>query len=134
MEEIKISELTDRCVKYFQEHCYTERRISKYGSLWRTGIIRYMSQKGIESYSQSVGADYVSTCHFHGAIRPQEREKIRSVQVLDDMLRLGYVRKRCMVPVFHSLLRAEAHAAGPLHPESNPVPRFCIRIMMHIYA
>ena len=103
MEEIKISELADRCVKYFQEHCYTERRISKYRSLWRTGIIRYMSQKGIESYSQSVGADYVSTCHFHGAIRPQEREKIRSVQVLDDMLRLGYVRKRCMVPVFHSL-------------------------------
>ena len=103
MEEIKISELTDRCVKYFQEHCYTERRISKYRSLWHTGIIRYMSQKGIESYSQSVGADYVSTCHFHGAIRPQEREKIRSVQVLDDMLRLGYVRKRCMVPVFHSL-------------------------------
>ena len=103
MEEIKISELTDQCVKFFQEHCYTERRISKYRSLWRTGIIRYMSQKGIESYSQSVGADYVSTCHFHGTIRPQEREKIRSVQVLDDMMVLGYIRKRCITPIFHAL-------------------------------
>ena len=103
MEEVKILELTERCIKYFQEHCYTESRISRYKSLWRTGIIRYMSQKGIESYSPSVGADFVSTCHFHGTIRPQEREKIRSIQVLDDMLKLGYIRKRCLTPVFHAL-------------------------------
>ena len=103
MEEIKILELTERCIKYFQEHCYTENRISKYKSLWRTGIICHMTRKGIESYSPSVGADFVSTCHFHGTIRPQEREKIRSIQVLDDMLKLGYIRKRCYTPVFHAL-------------------------------
>ena len=103
MEEVKILELTERCVKYFQEHCYTESRISRYKSLWRTGIIRYMSQKGIESYSPSVESDFVSTSHFHGTIRPQEREKIRSIQVLDDMLKLGYIRKRCLTPVFHAL-------------------------------
>ncbi len=103
MEEVKILELAERCIKYFQKHCYTENRISKYRSLWRNGIIRYMSQKGIESYSPSVGADFVSTCHFHGTIRPQEREKIRSIQVLDDMLKLGYIRKRCFTPVFHAL-------------------------------
>lgn len=103
MEEVKILELTERCIKYFQEHCYTESRISRYKSLWRTGIIRYMSQKGIESYSPSVGSDFVSTSHFHGTIRPQEREKIRSIQVLDDMLKLGYIRKRCLTPVFHAL-------------------------------
>ena len=74
-----------------------------YKALWRTGIIRYMSQKGIGSYSPSVGAEFVSTCHFHGTIRHQEREKIRSVQVLDDMIRLGYIRKRCFTPVFHAL-------------------------------
>jgi site-specific recombinase XerD len=74
-----------------------------YKSLWRNGIISYMSQKGIESYSPSVGAEFVSTCHFHGTIRPQEREKIRSIQVLDDMLKLGYIRKRCFTPVFHAL-------------------------------
>jgi site-specific recombinase XerD len=50
-----------------------------------------------------VGAEFVSTCHFHGTIRPQEREKIRSIQVLDDMLKLGYIRKRCFTPVFHAL-------------------------------
>lgn len=103
MEEVKILELTERCIKYFQRLCYTRNRITVYKSLWRNGIIRYMSQKGIESYSPSVGADFVSTCHFHGTIRPQEREKIRSIQVLDDMLKLGYIRKRCFTPVFHAL-------------------------------
>ena len=103
MEEVKILELTERCVKYFQKHCYTSNRITVYKALWRNGIIRYMSQKGIESYSPSVGADFVSTCHFHGTVRPQEREKIRSIQVLDDMLELGYIRKRCFTPVFHAL-------------------------------
>ena len=103
MEEVKILELTERCIKYFQEHNYTESRISRYKSLWRNGIIRYMSQRGIESYSPAVGADFVQTCHFNGTIRPQEREKIRSVQVLDDLMKLGCVRKRCFTPVFHAL-------------------------------
>ena len=103
MEEIKITELTERCIKYFQEHCYTKNRITVYKALWRNGIVRYMSEKGIESYSPSVGADFVSTCHFHGTIRPQEREKIRSIQVLDDMINMGYIRKRCFTPVFHAL-------------------------------
>ena len=103
MEEVKILELTERCIKYFQKQCYTRNRITVYKSLWRNGIISYMSQKGIESYSPSVGAEFVSTCHFHGTIRPQEREKIRSIQVLDDMLKLGYIRKRCFTPVFHAL-------------------------------
>ena len=103
MEEVKILELTERCIKYFQEHCYTKNRITVYKALWRNGIVRYMSEKGIESYSPSVGADFVSTCHFHGTIRPQEREKIRSIQVLDDMINMGYIRKRCFTPVFHAL-------------------------------
>ena len=103
MEEVNILELTERCIKYFQKQCYTRNRITVYKSLWRNGIISYMSQKGIESYSPSVGAEFVSTCHFHGTIRPQEREKIRSIQVLDDMLKLGYIRKRCFTPVFHAL-------------------------------
>ena len=103
MEEVKITELTERCIKYFQELCYTKNRITVYKALWRNGIIRYMSEKDIENYSPSVGADFVSTCHFHGTIRHQEREKIRSIQVLDDMINMGYIRKRCFTPVFHAL-------------------------------
>lgn len=93
-----------RCIEYFKEHCYTENRISKYKSLWRTGIVHFMTERSIENYSPSVGADFVSSCcHLKGEIRHQEREKIRSVQVLDDMLSLGVIRKRCFIPIHHSL-------------------------------
>jgi site-specific recombinase XerD len=103
MEAQKIQDLLERCIRYFQEHCYTENRISKYRSLWRTGILSFMKGRGSESYAPSVGAEFITTCHYNGIIRPQEREKIRSVQVLDDMLTLGYIRKRCFTPVFHAL-------------------------------
>lgn len=103
MQEVKIQDLMDRCIKYFQDNCYTRNRIFVYKGLWRTGIVRYMSEHGIKSYSPEVGADFVSTCHFNGIIRPQEREKIRSIQVLDDMLLLGRIRKRCLTPVYHAL-------------------------------
>lgn len=103
MQEVKIQDLMERCIKYFQDNCYTENRISKYKGLWRTGIVRYMSAHEIDAYSLSVGADFMSTCHYNGEIRPKEREKIRSIQVLDDMLSLGRIRKRCFTPVHHAL-------------------------------
>lgn len=103
MEKLKIQDLTYQCIAYFQTHCYTESRISKYRSLWRTGIIRYMTEHDIGRYSPSVGADFIATCHHEGVIRHQEREKIRSVQVFNDMILLGYIRKRCFTPVYHEL-------------------------------
>ena len=44
---------------------------------------------------------FVQTCHFDGVFRHQERGKIRSVQVLDDMLSTGKIRKMCFTPVQH---------------------------------
>jgi site-specific recombinase XerD len=103
MEEIKIQHLIGRCTDYFQANCYTEHRISRYRSLWKHGIIPFMEAKGIDIYAPATGAEFIETCHYQGTIRPQEREKIRSVQVLDDMMILGHIRKRCFTPVFHSL-------------------------------
>lgn len=103
MQEVKIQDLIVRCIEYFKEHCYTENRISKYKSLWRTGIVHFMTERSIVNYSPSIGAGFVSSCHLKGEIRHQEREKIRSVQVLDDMLLLGIIRKCCFIPVHHSL-------------------------------
>lgn len=103
MKEMKIQELIDRCIDYFQTNCYTEHRISKYKSLWKNGILRYMGTMDIGHYTSAIGVGFVETCHYQGTIRHQEREKIRSVQVLDDMLARGYIRKRCFTPVFHPL-------------------------------
>lgn len=93
----------DSCEAFFRAHCYTEERIYRYKRLWRTGIVRYMEEKGVEEYSPAIGAEFMATCHHDGIVRPQEQEKIRSVQVLDDMLQLGHIRKRCFSYVVHHL-------------------------------
>lgn len=95
--------LIGQCTAFFQRNNYTLNRINKYKLLWRHGIVPFMEAKGLETYNPSVGAMFIDTCHCHGTIRPQEREKIRSVQVLDDMLLTGSIRKRCCTPVRHRL-------------------------------
>ena len=103
MQNENIQNLMERCMTFFRDNSYTEHRISRYKSLWRTGIIRYMTENNIDNYSHSVGTDFISTCHNEDKVLPQNLEKIRSVQVLDEMLSLGYIRRRRITHVFHEL-------------------------------
>lgn len=103
MKEQEIKTLMERCLVFFEQNCYSRHRINVYKRLWRNGIIRFMEANGLTKYRQSVGAMFVETCHYNGTVRPQEREKIRSIQVLDDMLLTGHIRKRCFTPVYHRL-------------------------------
>ncbi len=103
MKEKEIQTLIGQCVAFFQENNYTRSRIDKYKSLWRHGIVPFMEARGLKDYNPSVGAMFIDKCHYNGTVRPQEREKIRSVQVLDDMLLTGIIRKRCFTPVHHRL-------------------------------
>ena len=92
-----------QCIAFFQENNYTKKRISVYKTLWKRGIVPFMEAKGLLVYNPSIGAMFIDTCHYNGTVRPQEREKIRSIQVLDDMLLTGSIRKHCFTPVFHRL-------------------------------
>lgn len=98
MERIEIQKLIGQCIVFFEEKCYSKNRIGIYKSLWKNGIVKFMQAKGLSFYSPPIGAEFVQTCHYHGTVRHQERELIRSVQVLDDMLNLGKIRKRCIEP------------------------------------
>jgi site-specific recombinase XerD len=98
-----VGQLMDQCLAFFKNKCYTENRISVYKTLWRKGIVPFMKAKRLSAYTAGIGKEFAETCHYNGTVRPQEREKIRSVQVLDDMLLLGKIRKRCFTPVEHRL-------------------------------
>ena len=69
MQEVKTHDLMKSCIQYFKDNCYTENRITKYKSLWRTGIVRYMSEHGVCDYSPSVRVDFILTCHYNGTVR-----------------------------------------------------------------
>ena len=103
MEEQKIHSLIARCEAFFCENCYTENRITRYKEMWRNGILKFMTERKLTMYSPSIGEEYAQRCHHSGEVRPADRDLIRSVHVLDDMLKLGKIRKRCMTPVFYRL-------------------------------
>ena len=103
MKEKEIQALIGQCIAFFQENNYSRNRIGVYKTLWKHGIVPFMEARGLKVYNPGVGAMFIDTCHYNGAVRPQEREKIRSIQVLDDMLLTGSIRKRCFTPVYHRL-------------------------------
>ncbi len=101
--ERDINQLMLDCLQFFSDNCYTQHRIDKYRSLWKYGILRYLKEKDLILYTPSLGQQFITDCIPSDNVRHDDREKIRSIQVLDDCLILGYIRKRSVIPVTHPL-------------------------------
>jgi site-specific recombinase XerD len=101
--EQEINKLIDDCLQFFSNNCYTQSRIDRYRYLWQYGILRYMKEKNLLYYTPSLGQQYITDCIPGDNVRPYDRDKIRSIQVLDDWLNLGVIRKRSVTPVNHPL-------------------------------
>lgn len=101
--EQEINKLIHDCIQFFSSKCYTQNRIDRYRYLWQYGILRYMKEKNLPSYTPSLGQQYITDCIPGDNVRPYDRDKIRSIQVLDDWLNLGFIRKRSVIPVNHPL-------------------------------
>jgi len=101
--EREIHQLIQDCLQFFSNNCYTQHRIDRYRSLWKHGILLYMQERNLCTYTPSLGQKYIEECVPCENVKPLDREKIRSIQVLDDWLNLGYIRKRTVTPVNHPL-------------------------------
>lgn len=101
--EKEINKLIRECLQFFSNNCYTQHRIDRYRSLWQYGILLYMKERYLSSYTPSLGQQYITDCVPCENVKPFDRERIRSIQVLDDWLNLGYIRKRSVTPVNHPL-------------------------------
>src|SRR5690606_12738343 len=88
-----ITTLIGDCISYFDQNCYTRNRIERYKSMWKNGISHYMSDRGIQHYDFSVGQEFIRD-KISSTVTPAERDIIRSISVLDDMLATGKISKR----------------------------------------
>jgi integrase len=71
--------------------------------MWKKGILAYMQEKGLTSFSTAVGEEFIHAFVKQGHVTVRERDYIRSVHVLDDLMNLGYIRRRTFVGVKHLL-------------------------------
>lgn len=112
MEHKEINELIESCINYFTNASYTTKRIDKYRSLWRNGILKFMKENTMSIYTPTVGSQYISKWVSKEDLGHEDREKIRSIEVLDDYLNLGYIRKNTTKHAKHTL-------NGPLSEETQ---------------
>ena len=100
---MKIKELIAKCTNYLENAAYTKNRIDKYKGYWRCGIIPFMELMALEDYTPDVGEAFMETCNYNGEVRHQEREMMRSVSILNDILSGGEIKLRNFTPVDHPL-------------------------------
>ena len=101
-----ISTLIGDCIGYFEQNYYTRHRIERYKSMWKNGICLYMSERGIKNYDSVIGEKFIQN-NISSIVTPSERDIIRSVNVLNDMLITGKISKRTVHPISGEL-------AGPI--------------------
>lgn len=97
-----ITALIEDCTAYFEQNCYTKQRIERYKSMWRNGICRYMSERGIKDYNCPIGEKFIRD-NTSSKVTPGERDLIRSVTVLNEMQATGKVSKKTVHPITRRL-------------------------------
>lgn len=103
MIELPITKLIEECLSFFRGHNYSEDRIQEYQRRWKYGIIPFMQEKGLSVYNVGVGLEYRNTHLVGNSQNNPIRDKIRAIDVLDDMLTLGTISKRRTIPTIHPL-------------------------------
>ena len=94
MEEFQIERLVERCETFLRKAGYRESLISRYHYVWQVGIQSYMQERNLAFYNADIGNEYSKTCcDSDGHVRSFDRVLLRSIQMLDDMLATGCIRK-----------------------------------------
>ncbi len=100
---MEINKLIEISTAYLKSSLYSTRRIYTYNWLWKYGILAHMQSLGKTEYSIEIGNDFILTCNIEGSIRFKHRDMIKSVIVLNDILKTGKIQGRRHIPVNYPL-------------------------------
>ena len=100
---MEINNLIEISTAYLESMLYSTRRIYTYNWLWKYGILAYMKSLGETEYSIEIGNDFILTCNVEGSIGYRHRDMIKSVIVLNDILKTGKIQGRRHRPINYPL-------------------------------
>lgn len=90
-----LSNIKPRVEAFFRAKKYEESCIKRYNHTW-DHLSEYMGSHGLQYYTSQVGRDFLNEWH-HGAaydsLTDRQKERVRHVSVLTDMLLYGTVRR-----------------------------------------
>jgi site-specific recombinase XerD len=88
-----ITKLVDDCLLFLSNQSYSPTRISQHKNVWDSGIVHYMEQRHITEYTSDIGKSFILQFISLDKAKAEDREIIKSIQILDDYLNLGYIRE-----------------------------------------
>ena len=100
---MEINKLIEISTAYLKSTLYSTRRIYTYNWLWKYGILAYMQSLGKTEYSIEIGNDFILTCNVEGSVGSKHRDMVKSVIVLNDILKTGKIQGRRHIPVNYPL-------------------------------
>jgi integrase len=98
-----VQELMDGCVHFFEQQSYSPLRIERYKFLWNSKLIPFMVEKSFMYYAPSVGEEYIRVNIAGSIVTPNERDIIRSINVLSEFQDKGTISKTCRKPITREL-------------------------------
>jgi len=99
-----VEDLMAECVRYFEQHSFSQLRIDRYKSMWKSGIVSFMAKESIQYYDASIGENYIRTNIVGSIVTPTQRDFIRSIHVLNEFQEKGIISKRFVHRVERKLL------------------------------
>ncbi len=81
-----IKKLIEDAVQLLKDGRYTSSRIYTYRWLWSKGIIPFMESQGLDDYTESIGKEFMLTCHDGCELTFHHRDLVKSVDVLTNVL------------------------------------------------
>lgn len=100
---MEINKLIEISTEYLKRAQYTTSRIYTYNWLWKYGILAYMQSLDKTEYSIEIGDDFMLICNVKGSIGSKHRDMIKSVTVLNEILKNGKIQGRRHIPVNYPL-------------------------------
>lgn len=100
---MEIQKLIERANQLLKEARYSSSRIYTYNWLWKKGILAYMRSEDLVDYDDSVGNDYMLTCHDGFNVTFHHRDLIKSIDVLTNVLLGDNLGGRIHCPVRYPL-------------------------------
>ena len=98
-----VQELMAGCVQFFEQQSYSPHRIERYKVLWKSKLLPFMVQKSFLYYDPSIGEEYIRSSIAGSIVTPNERDIIRSINVLSEFQENGTISKTCRKPITREL-------------------------------
>lgn len=98
-----IEDLMHSCILYFERQSFSQPRIDRYKSMWKSGIVPFMAEKSIRHYDAPAGEEYILTHIVGSMVTPSQRDIIRSIYVLSEFQKKRTVSKRPCQPAERKL-------------------------------